>query len=86
MGITMKRIESIEDDMRGVVTFEAENGQRICMDARMAQEYGPAELLRSAGLPTPTERLPVIHHGQRVGLISSQALNINQQRTVGSDG
>lgn len=68
----MKRIESIEDQMRGIVTYEASNGQRIRMDAQMAREFGPAELMRSAGLPVPTERLPVIHHGQRVGTMAPE--------------
>lgn len=63
----MRRIESIEDDMRGVVTYEVSNGQRICMDARMVREIGVTQALRRAGLPVPTERLPVFHHGRRVG-------------------
>lgn len=66
----MKRIDSIEDQMRGFVTYEATNGQRIRLDTHAVYTYGAAELMRSAGLPTPTERLPVIHHGQQVGTMA----------------
>lgn len=65
----MRLIESIEDEIRGVVTYELPNGQRARFDASAAKEYGVAELLRSSGLGefVPTERLAVMHHGKRVG-------------------
>ncbi len=60
----------MEDQMHGVVTYETPDGHRIRIDARMVREYGAAELLRAEGLPVPTKRLPVLHHGQRVGTMA----------------
>jgi hypothetical protein len=72
--VEVRLIESIEDQMRGVVTYELPNGQRACFDARTVQKYGLAELMRAEGLGefVPTERLPVMHHGERVGTMSPE--------------
>lgn len=65
----MKRIENIEDQMRDIVTYEFDNGQRVRFDARIIAEFGVGEMMRSSGMGhlLPTERLPVMHHGRRVG-------------------
>jgi len=65
----MKRLERIEDQMRGVVTYELANGRYATFDARAVQEYGIAKLLDSIGEghQVPTERLPVIQDGRRIG-------------------
>lgn len=65
----MRQIESIADEMRGVVTYELSDGRRACFDANAVRKYGVAELLRAEGLGelVPTERLPVILHGERIG-------------------
>ena len=66
----MKRIESIKDEMRGTVTYELPDGRFARLDARAVKEYGLAAIMREYGIGPPTERLPVIHHGQRVGTMA----------------
>lgn len=65
----MHRIESIEDQMNGVVTYELSNGQRLRISRRAVDEVGPAKILRDMGLGhlVPTERLPVMWVGRKVG-------------------
>jgi hypothetical protein len=65
----MKRIESPEDFMRGIVRYELEGGRMICLNAHDVREYGAKALLEAEGLISPDEgkRLPVIWHGQQVG-------------------
>lgn len=67
----MKRIESIEDQMNGVVTYELSNGKRLRI-AKVALEYSsPAEILRRAGYGhlIPTERVPVMWAGRKAGTL-----------------
>lgn len=67
----MKLLESIEDQMRGVVTYELSDGRRVCFDARTVQKHGLANLMRAEGLEDflLTERLAVMLHGERVGTL-----------------
>lgn len=67
----MRRIQSNEDDLRGVVTYELEGGKRVCLDARAVREHGAAAILRGAGYAPllPTERLPVYQGGYRIGTL-----------------
>jgi len=67
----MRRINSIEDDMRDVVTYEFSNGQRLCIAGRAYRELGIAAIAREQGLGhlLPTERLPVIYHGEMIGTL-----------------
>lgn len=67
----MKRIESIEDELRGVVTYRLPNGQNACFDARAVKEYGIAALMSGSGLGEfiPTERVAVMQHGRRIGTL-----------------
>ena len=68
----MKRLESIADEMRGTVTYELPDGRWVTFGARAVREYGIAELMRSEGLEQfiPTERLPVIRNGRRIGTMA----------------
>lgn len=65
----MKRIESHADDMREIVTYELPDGRCCTFDARAVREYGIAKLMEAEGLAQfiPTERLPVIQYGRRIG-------------------
>ena len=67
----MRRIDSIEDQMKGVVTYELANGQRVAMDANVAREFGAGAILRDMGLgdQVPTERVVVTQHGRKVGTV-----------------
>jgi hypothetical protein len=61
----MRRIESIEDDMNGVVRYQLTNGRYVMLDARAVRNYGAAELIRSMGYGAllPTERVRVHERG-----------------------
>lgn len=67
----MTRLESIEDQMNGVVTYEFRDGRRVRLDARAVREVGAAELVRAMGHGDllPTERVPVMQYGRRVGTL-----------------
>ena len=68
----MTRLESIEDEMNGVVTYELSNGQRLKLNRATVAEHGPAALIRFLGLGhlLPTERAPVMQNGERVGTVA----------------
>jgi hypothetical protein len=65
----VKRLESIEDKMRGIVTYELSDGRWARFDAREVRDRGIAALMRAYDLEQfiPTERLPVIQYGRRIG-------------------
>lgn len=63
----MKRIESVMDDVRGTVTYEVGSGRWATFDRRAVEEYGLARLLEEYGVEMPTERVPVIQYGRRIG-------------------
>ena len=67
----MKRLESIEDQMRGVATYEFADGRRIQLDAMAVREHGAANVLRGIGYGNfvPTGRLTVMQDGQRIGSV-----------------
>lgn len=65
----MKRLESIEDEMRGVVTYELPDGRYAQFDVRAVREYGIAKLLRAEGYEPPTGRVAVMQYGRRVGTV-----------------
>lgn len=66
----MRRIESPLDYMRGTVTYELADGRYATFDARTIQQYGLARLMEAHGVEMPTERLPVIQHGKRIGTMA----------------
>lgn len=67
----MIRLESVEDDMQGVLTYRFPNGQCLRVDRHMVQEFGLREIARAMGCDhlLPTERIPVIQDGCRVGTV-----------------
>lgn len=66
----MRRIESVEDEMRGTVTYDLGGGRFATFDARTVRKYGLAALMCDLDIEMPTERLPVVHHGRRVGTMA----------------
>jgi hypothetical protein len=66
----MKRLESPLDDARGTVTYDIGNGRYATFDARAVREYGLAALMRAYNVEMPTERLPVIQYGRRIGTMA----------------
>jgi hypothetical protein len=67
----MRRIESFEDDRRGVVTYELPDGRWITLSAQAVRDYGIAEVLRMSGHASlvPTGRVVVMQDGLRVGTV-----------------
>lgn len=66
----MRLIESIEDQMKGVMTFELGDGRCVCLDARAVREYGAAKILASAGIEVNKGKpVPVYQHGEMVGTV-----------------
>lgn len=65
----MKRIESPLDYERGTVTYEIGDGRWATFDRRAVEQYGLALLLKEYGVEMPTERVPVMQHGRRVGTV-----------------
>lgn len=63
----MERIESIEDQMRGIVTYRLSDERYVGFDAQAVREYGITKLLESVGEKVPTERSDVMQHGRKVG-------------------
>lgn len=66
----MRRLESIEDEMRGTVTYELEGGRYVRFDARTLREYGLKAMMRAHDIEMPTERVPVMQCGRRVGTMA----------------
>lgn len=65
----MRRIESYSDLMNETVTYEIGDGRCVTLDARVVREFGLAEVMRSCGVEVPTERVPVMQYGRRVGTV-----------------
>lgn len=65
----MKKVESYSDQMRGTVTYEIGGGQYVTLDARTVQEFGLAKVMEAYGVKVPTERVPVMQYGRRVGTV-----------------
>ena len=65
----MERIDSIEDEMKGVVTYALPDGRRVTVCAKEVSEHGWAKCLRAAGVDVPTGRIPVMRAGEKVGYL-----------------
>jgi hypothetical protein len=76
----MRKIESVVNDMRGIVTYELTKDRWIDLDARAVAEFGAARLIREAGYGhlLETERVAVFQHGRKVGTVppNFEPLNI----------
>jgi hypothetical protein len=66
----MRRIESMRDYERGTVTFDLEDGRYITFTQRQMRDVGLARLLEAYGITPPTQRLPVIQDGRRIGTMA----------------
>ena len=68
----MRRIDSIEDQIKGIVTYELANGHRVAMSVDAVRDAGPGEILRYAGFgdQIPTERVIVTQHGRKIGTVA----------------
>jgi hypothetical protein len=65
----MRRIESLENEMRGTITYDLEDGQYLNVDAEMVGMLGIAAVLRMNGSVPPEGRLPVFWAGTEAGTL-----------------
>lgn len=65
----MRRIETPLDHERGAVTYDIGGGRWATFDRRAIEKYGLARLLEDYGVEMPTERVPVIRNGRRIGTL-----------------
>lgn len=67
----LERLESIEDEMNGVVTYRLPGNRMIKFDKRQLREYGLAKLLEAHDLGhlIGKERIKVMHHECMVGSV-----------------
>jgi hypothetical protein len=65
----MRKIESISDDAKGVMTYELDDGRWITLDAREVAAIGLWPLLRRAGVESTSERQPVFQDGRKIGTV-----------------
>jgi hypothetical protein len=67
----MKRIERLQDQFEGTITFDLEDGRFVTLDQRAVKRYGLREMLRAAGVDAelPDKRLPVFQRGREIGSV-----------------
>lgn len=67
----MRRVDSMQDQMARVATYELSNGDRVRLSLDVVEDIGAAECIRRMGLGhlLPKDRLPVIQCGRRVGTL-----------------
>lgn len=65
----MRRIESLEDEMRGTITYDLEDGRYLNVDAEMVRTLGITAVLKLNGVEPPKGRLPVFWAGHEAGTL-----------------
>jgi hypothetical protein len=58
METALRRIDSVHDQMNGVITYELEGGKRVRMAAKAVHTYGAAAILHDMGLAPDPAKLP----------------------------
>ena len=67
----MRRLESIEDEMRGIATYLLDDGRCMQFDVRTIHEVGLDRLMKVVGYKEPeaTGRVDLFQHGRKVGTV-----------------
>lgn len=65
----MRRVDHIDDEMRGRVTYELDDGRFIQFSVQDVREHGLDALLSAHGVKIPKDRIPVFQDGQRIGSV-----------------
>lgn len=68
----MRRIENFEDDRDRKVTYELSDGRRLRVNREDVERVGVREVAKAYGVEMPTGRVPVFHHGERVGTVPTE--------------
>lgn len=67
------RLKDTEENFRNcTATYELPDGRRLDVDRRVVERYGIREIAKQYGVEMPTERVPVFHHGERVGTVPAE--------------
>lgn len=65
----MKRLDLFENEIRGIITYELDDGRRLNVDADFVRRFGVAEVMRANGIEPPKGRLPVFQCGHEIGTL-----------------
>jgi hypothetical protein len=76
----MKRIEREEDERRGTVTYQLDDGRFVTLEANAVQQFGIDNLIQWLGIESPTERVPVMQNGRRLGTLPANFEPLNARR------
>lgn len=69
----MRRLPDTEYNFHNrVVTYELPDGRRIDVDKDTVESYGIRKIARQFGIEMSAERVPVFHHGERVGTVPAE--------------
>ena len=64
----MKQITSVEDEMRGRMTFELEDGRYLTFETGLLRDHSLAEILSMYGVEANgSKRVPVFQRGREIG-------------------
>ena len=67
----MRKIERIEDEMRGTVTYEIGDGRWINLSIKDVREFGLEAILAEHDVEIPKERITVFQDGRPIGTVPS---------------
>lgn len=76
----MKRIEK-EDQRRGTITYQLDDGRYVTLDENAVAQFGADNLIQWLGI----ERVPVMHHGRRVGTLPTDFEPLNAKNVHPGD-
>lgn len=65
----IRRVDNIEDEMRGTVTYDLGGGQMVRFSVEDIHRYGAKQMLKSVGVEVSIERVPVFQDGRQVGTL-----------------
>lgn len=67
----MIKLESIQDQMQGFVTYKLDDGRCVRFDQASVNEFGLAALMSHYGVEIPASRAPVFQRGRKIGTLPS---------------
>lgn len=77
----MKRIERKEGQRSGTVTYQLDDGRYVTLDENAVAQFGADNLIQWLGI----ERVPVMHHGRRVGTLPADFEPLNAKNVQPGD-
>lgn len=65
----VKKIDSIEDERKGIVTYELDDGKRVSLSRSAVERFGLQTVLKHNGLTINTKRVTVLQNGRQIGTL-----------------